>query len=502
MWLTVLIVIFIVLFLNLLKASVQNIIFYCQIKRSLPKSRSISWLPILGSYPLYIEDISPTGLLTTFERMVKKYGDNLIQHGLMNEQTVFVNTPDMVEQVLSASGNHKAKLYDFIAPLCKNGILTTYGTRFVEKRKMVARAFSYRMLEIFCGIFESQFIHVQDKIRSKIGKGDFDVHDVIRWYSLDVIAETAMGVKLGCQNDNSLPYAKALQELLYIISRRLYNPLNQYESLFRLRKMYRRQNIASKYVNDFSDDVIKKRKQTLLASKADGYEKDDHCKTLLDHLLTAKENGQYFSDEELRDEVNTFIFAGHDTTANTAAFAIYELSQNADIQQRVYEELVDVFGRDLEKIPLNVSNLAKLEYLDMVIKETLRLYTTVPFFGRKATGDLVIDQRPIPKGTTLIVLIGTMHHDPRIYPEPRRFDPERFTDEAISRRHPFSYVPFGAAPRICVGQKYALVELKFLLTLLLVNFKFLPCDPENRVQVKVSLTLTTNNGVNIKVEPR
>ncbi|XP_055608303.1 cytochrome P450 4d2-like [Uranotaenia lowii] len=502
MWFTILIVLLIIPFLSISVESVRNIFLYFRIKRSLPKSRTIPWLPIVGSYALYKEDISATGILTAFHRLVKKYGDNFLLQGLMNEPMVYVNTPDVAEQVLSTPGNYKAKVYDFIAPLSQNGILTTYGTKFVEKRKMVARAFSYRMLKIFCGVFGNQFIHLQEKIQSKIGKGDFDVHNAIWWFSLDVIAETAMGVKLGCQKDNSLPYAKALEELLHIISRRLHNPLNQYESLFRLRRMYRRQNIASKYVHDFADVVIKKRKQTLLASKPDGYENDDQCKTLLDHLLIAKECGKFLSDEELRDEVNTFIFGGHDTTASTAAFAVYELSQNADIQQRVYEELIAVFGQNLEKIPLNVSNLSKLKYMDMVIKETLRLYTTVPLIGRKATGDLIIDQRAIPKGTSVMIMVQTMHHDPRLYPEPKRFDPDRFTDEAISRRHPFSFIPFGAAPRLCVGQKYAMVELKLVLSMLLNKFKFFPCNPENRVQVKVSLTLTTETGVNVKVEPR
>ncbi|XP_055604938.1 cytochrome P450 4d2-like [Uranotaenia lowii] len=502
MWLIFLAVIFSVLFLSILIESIRNVLLYFKLKRSLPKSRSIPWLPIVGSYALYKEDLSSTGILTTFDRLVMKYGDGFLLQGLMNEPSVYVSTPDVAEQVLSTPGNHKAKLYDFIAPLCSTGILTAYGTRFAEKRKMVARAFSYRMLEIFCGVFKSQFIHLREKIQSNIGKGDFDVHDAIWWYALDVIAETAMGVKLGCQKDHSLPYAKALEELMHIFARRIYNPLNQYELIFRLRKMYRRQNVVAKYVHDFSDGVIKQRKEKLLDLMRDQPAGDDHCKTLLDHLLTAKERGQYLTDKEIRDEVNTFMLGGHDTTASTASFAVYELSQNADIQQRVYDELMEVFGHDLKKLPLNVSNLLKLKYMDMVIKETLRMYTAIPLIGRKATGDLMIDQLVIPKGTSVMVMVQTMHLDPRLFPEPKRFDPERFTEEAISKRHPYSYLPFGAAPRLCVGQKYAMVELKLLLTLLLAKFKFLPCDSGNRVQVEVSLTLTTKTGVNVKVESR
>ncbi|XP_055600139.1 cytochrome P450 4d2-like [Uranotaenia lowii] len=420
----------------------------------------------------------------------------------MNEPRVYVNTPDVTEQVLSTHGNHKANLYDILAPLCSGGILTAYGSKYAEKRKMAARAFSYKMLDIFCGVFENQYIHLQDKIQSKLGKGDFDLHKMIWCYTLDVIAETAMGVKLGCQKDNSLTYGKALEELLYIFACRIYNPLNQYELIFRFRKMYRRQNVVAKYVQDFSDAIIKQRKEQLLDIMNDQSDNDVHCKTLLDHLLTTKQNGQHLSDEEIRDDVNTYMLAGHDPTASTASFAIYELSRNADIQQKVYEELVELFGRDLTKIPLNGRNLHKLKYLDMVIKETLRLYSLIPMIGRRATGDLIIDHKVIPKGTSLLIMIQTMHHDPRLYPEPKRFDPDRFTDEAISKRHPFSYIPFGAAPRLCVGQKFALVELKLLLILLLADFKFLPCDLENRVQVAVSLNLTTKNGIYVKVQPR
>lgn len=163
----------------------------------------------------------------------------------------------------------------------------------------------------------------------------------------------------------------------------------------------------------------------------------------LDMLLLAQMegNGSELSDVDIREEVDTFMFEGHDTTSSALAFAISLLSKHADVQQRVYEEAVELEGREKESMP----------YLEAVIKETLRLYPSVPFFSRGVLEDLQVGDVTVPKGASVSCLVYMLHRDPESFPDPERFDPDRFYLNE-NKLHPFAFAGFSAGPRNCIGQ--------------------------------------------------
>lgn len=166
----------------------------------------------------------------------------------------------------------------------------------------------------------------------------------------------------------------------------------------------------------------------------------------LDMLLISQLEGGELTDREIREEVDTFLFEGHDTTSSAMAFCIYLLSQHEDIQQRAYEEAVELQGHEKES----------MSYLEAVIKETLRIYPSVPFYSRKVQEDLQIGNLTVPKGASVSTLAYMVHRNEKNYPEPEKFNPERFlvTDKEL---HPFAFVAFSAGPRNCIGKKYKII---------------------------------------------
>lgn len=206
----------------------------------------------------------------------------------------------------------------------------------------------------------------------------------------------------------------------------------------------------------------------------------DECRThtserndFLSILLKARdEDGQPMSDQQLMDECITLFAAGHETTATTMAWVWYLLCQHQDVYERVRQEVDSVLqGRapayaDLERLPYSLQ----------VIKETMRLYPPAITTMREAIEDVVIDGYKVPKGMSVLVSPYVLHYKPAYFPDPERFDPERFTPEREKQLPRYAYIPFGAGPRICIGNHFALMEAQLLLATLVqrVTFDLLP----------------------------
>lgn len=210
----------------------------------------------------------------------------------------------------------------------------------------------------------------------------------------------------------------------------------------------------------------------------------------LDMLLISQMEGVAISDREIREEVDTFMFEGHDTTSSALGFAIYLLSQHTEFQQQAYEEAVALEGREKESMP----------FIEAVIKETLRLYPSVPFFSRSVTEDLNVGSLTVPKGASVSILAYMVQRDEKYFPNPEIFDPPRFLNKD-NDLHPFSFVAFSAGPRNCIGQKFAMLELKCTLSYLLRNFEFLPVK-DYKPNPLAELVMKSGNGIQIRMKVR
>lgn len=258
-----------------------------------------------------------------------------------------------------------------------------------------------------------------------------------------------------------------------------------------------------KILHSFTDDVILQRKQKLEQEFKNGNNEitGKGKMNFLDILLLSKVEGNPLSNSDIREEVDTFMFEGHDTTTSGISFTFYHLSQNKEVQQKVFEEIRDVFGDD-PRSGVTLRQLQELKYLEMVIKESMRIHPPVPIIGRQLTEDTLIAGVNIPAGTDLMIPIWAIHHDPVVYPNPDKFDPERFTPEATVGRNPYSYIPFSAGARNCIGQKFAMLEVKSIVSKLVRHYELVKCDSKEEIKLQADLILKTVDGIHLKIKPR
>uniref|UniRef100_A0A8D0CCS2 Thromboxane-A synthase n=1 Tax=Salvator merianae TaxID=96440 RepID=A0A8D0CCS2_SALMN len=213
-----------------------------------------------------------------------------------------------------------------------------------------------------------------------------------------------------------------------------------------------------------------------------------------------KQQQKILSADEIAGQASLFLIAGYETTTSTLSFATYLLAMNPECQEKLLQE-IDEFSSKHD-VP-DYQNVNELAYLDMVIAEVLRMYPPAFRFTREAVRDCTVLKQKIPAGAIMEIAVGHLHHNPKFWPEPEKFIPERFTAEHKQRRHPFVYLPFGGGPRGCIGVRLALMEIKITLVRILQKFKFKTC-PKTQIplQLKSQATLGPQNGVYIKMTSR
>nr|XP_053638811.1 cytochrome P450 4c3-like [Cherax quadricarinatus] len=194
------------------------------------------------------------------------------------------------------------------------------------------------------------------------------------------------------------------------------------------------------------------------------------------------------------------MFEGHDTTAAAINWSLYLIGCYPEIQARVDEELRSIFG-DSDR-PVTMADLREMKYTENCIKEALRLFPSVPILARELKEEAVIDNYRIPVGTTVIVVTYCLHRDPEQFPKPEVFDPDRFLPENVSKRHPYSYIPFSAGPRNCIGQKFALMEEKILVSNILRKYRVESVTRREDLRILGELILRPENGNILKLTPR
>lgn len=413
-----------------------------------------------------------------------------------------------VEIILSTSKHHlsKAWAYKFVRPWLLDGLLTSSGAKWHKHRKIITPAFHFTILENFCEIFceHSQVLVHQLKQHADTDQ-PFDIYPYITKATLDMIAEAAMGTKLRAQNEQDNPYVNAVYETSELIVSRLIRPWLYPDCVYKLTGNGQKFAKSIKLLHSFTEDVIRQRRNIRRPIKASASSNDPNPKkrlAFLDLLLDTCDEGSHdLSDEDVRAEVDTFMFEGHDTTTAAISWALLLLALHPTIQEDAYDELMSIFG-DSDRTA-SVSDLNEMRLLDRIIKETLRLYPSVPNIGRTLSEDVRIDDYILPTGCTVTIEIVHLHRDERFFPDAETFNPDRFLLENIVDRHPYAYLPFSAGPRNCIGQKFAMFEEKAILSTLLRSYRFkTPVVQRQDVKEVYELILRPIDGISITLESR
>ncbi|XP_073841181.1 cytochrome P450 4d8-like [Musca autumnalis] len=429
---------------------------------------------------------------------------------------------ELNEQILSSSTHiSKQRLYGLLKNWLGVGLLFSDGKKWHSRRKIITPAFHFKILEDFLQVFNRQSKVLMDNLAAKAdGKTAFDVYPLMSCYTLDIIAETAMGTPVHAQTNENVLYTKAVSTkyskfVLYFYYFRMtelsawkfvrihLNNSLVYTILHPRKKLREIQLI--KIMRDFTKKVIEERRETLL--KSSGQQSDESStendvgfkkrSALLDVLLQSTIDGKPLTDEDIREEVDTFMFEGHDTTATALSFTLYLLARNPRVQNKLLAEIHQVYGSDLST-PFTLMNLNDMKYMEWVIRESLRMYPAVPIIGREIKTDFHYSNGTIPAGTEFILNIFLALNDPKFIKDPEVFRPERFAD--ISPEYNFNSIPFSAGPRNCIGQKFAMYEMKLSLAKILHNFELLPMGEP--VQPTVNIVLRSVNGMQLAMKKR
>ncbi|XP_031555945.1 cytochrome P450 4F5-like [Actinia tenebrosa] len=383
---------------------------------------------------------------------------------------VNVTGPQNLKHVLITHRHKYVKTKNIRAfvPSVGNGLLTCSHDDHVRQYKMVSPAFSYSNLKGMVAVFQQVAHNLvktwTDKLSSSpSGFCDIEAQKDLNHCTLDIIGKCAFGYDFDSvfSGDNQL--AKAFTSIIQVTN-------FSHLLLMKLFPFYKYFYTESKNAMKITDEIVLE----VIHKKMNSTKSQTKKKDLLDRLLEHYDGASKKDVEEMRSQVFTFLLAGHETSSVALAWTLYELSKNPEIQTRAREEVFAVLGKDLN---IEWSKLDELKFLGNIVKESLRLHSPVYHVVRQAIEDDVIDGYLIPKGTTVAVGIQTTHILPKYWKDPDIFIPDRFQEnDGQPSNIPNIFLPFSIGPRSCIGNKFALAEIKTVLATLLKNFVFTECS--------------------------
>ncbi|KAF2893674.1 hypothetical protein ILUMI_12500 [Ignelater luminosus] len=435
----------------------------------------------------------------------EKYG-NSFKLMLGHRPRLVINEPNLAEFLLGSNDIlEKSYEYKYFHRWLGTGLLTSSSAKWRRQRKLITPAFHFQILEQFIEVFDSQSNTLIEKLSKEVGKKSLNIFPYITLCALDVICEAAMGTSVNAQNDSDSEYVRSVKEMCRIVVDRAFSLAKMSNFLYQFTKDYYKENKALQVLHGYTNSVIVKRREELNSGNSENTMTVDDAGikkrlAFLDLLLQCTVDGKPLPDEIIREEVDTFMFEGHDTTTSGISFTLYCLSRNPEVQKKVVEELNSIFEDDKSRCA-TYKDLQGMKYLEMVIKESMRLYPPVPLYGRILEEDVKFDGGILPKGLSFTVFVYGLHRNSQTFPDPDKFDPERFSIENSLERSPYGYLPFSAGPRNCIGQRFAMLEMKSTVSKILRNFELLPVWDHNPVLVAEAI-LTSANGLAIGLKER
>ncbi|XP_036313639.1 cytochrome P450 4V2-like [Pipistrellus kuhlii] len=415
---------------------------------------------------------------------------------------------ETIEVILTSSKQiDKSYLYTFLRPWLGLGLLTSTGNKWRSRRKMLTPSFHFTILEEFLDVMNEQANILVKKLEKHVDGENFNCFFYITLCALDIICETAMGKNIDAQTNDDSEYVRAVYRMSDLLQERMRTFWLWHDVLYLLFKQGWDHKRNLEILHNFTNNVIHeraneiKREEERTSGDKGKTPSNRKRKAFLDLLLNVVDDeGNKLSHESIREEVDTFMFEGHDTTAAGINWALYLLGCYPEVQKKLDNELDEVFGNSDR--PVTLEDLKKLKYLECVIKETLRVFPSVPIIARELNEDCDVGGYILTKGSQLLIVPYSLHRDPRYFPDPEEFKPERFFPENSTGRHPYAYVPFSAGPRNCIGQRFAMMEEKVILSCILRHFWVESTQKREELGLAGELILRPSNGIWIKLKRR
>ncbi|XP_060563245.1 cytochrome P450 4A24-like isoform X1 [Ruditapes philippinarum] len=398
--------------------------------------------------------------------------------------------PDTAKVILKSSLPKDLSIgsnYHILKTWTGNGILTNAGGSVWKRhRRLLSLAYHFDILHNYVIKFNTVAEELLIRL-SQCRDTSIEICQPVYMATVDASLQCAFSYHGGIQNSGlDHPYVAAIHELTNYCFQRMSNPLLYPDFIFERTRMGKRFHLLCKYIHRFVDGIIKARGHTALQEP-----------DFLDILMTTQdENGVGLNDTEIRDEVKTFLFAGHNTVSSAISWSIYLLGKYPEIQENIYEEVIGIVGTANVKW----DHLSKMTCLNCFIKEVLRMYSIVPVIRRTLETEVTIENVTLPSGATVEINIHTINHNSVLWPDHQDFRPERFLDATLEK-DPFSFIPFSAGSRNCIGKNFALNELKVILSRIVQTFR-IELDRSHKVIQETKLVRTPKTGIKVYLHSR
>lgn len=444
-------------------------------------TRPRHWL--LG--PVYYAQRDP---LRQFAKWIEEFGDVIRLEGFLGK-AVIIGSPELAREVLVdryAKYQQKSQSYVVLRILMGNGLVTSEGEFWRGQRKLVQPAFHRRRLDAIFDMMVERVTESVDNLCAVASTGKpTDLTPILSHLTLDIISRAMFSSDV---QGTAAQVSHHIHVLNGYALRMLRNPW-----LFLLPRCiplpFTSGPVGSlNALNRIVTGIIQRR-------RTQPSEHDD----LLSMLLSAcaEETGRGMTDEQLRDEVMTIFVAGHETTANAMAWLLYLVSRHPEVEARLVAEITTNWPAE----GLTPANLQNFTYLRQVIDESLRVYPSIWSVGRRCTEEDELGGFRIPVGMNVVVPIYYFHWSERFWKEPHKFDPERFAPERRPPPEPMIYFPFGAGPRSCIGNHFALQELMIMTILFYRALTFRVADGF-KVEPDPLITLRPKYGMEMTLRRR
>jgi len=416
------------------------------------------------------------------------YTEEILERRFFWRRTVLINEPGAIKHVLldNAANYTKTEIARrLLEPGLGRGLLTSEGETWRRHRRIMAPAFDHRSIMSYAPTMAGVAEELLAKWDGMPRDSEVDVAAAMMHATLHIISRTMF-------SSNSDEIVEVVERGVGRYQTEVRPGIADLLGLPRWLTPLAPGNRAGRIFTEFDRAIDR-----LLALR--GRAGENQPKDLLWRLLAARdeETGGGMTAKEVRDQVVTIFMAGHETTALALTWTWYLLAKHPAAETRLHAELDAVLGG---RAPRH-EDLAKLPYARSVIEESMRLYPPAHTLSRTAIADDVLLGRPIPKGAQVVISPWLVHRNPKLWENPERFDPDRFSAEGAARRPRFAYLPFGAGPRICIGAAFATAEAMLILATLAQHYR-LRLVPDFPVEPQGLITLRPRHGMRMTLERR
>lgn len=407
----------------------------------------------LGSLPEFAGDV--LGFMT---KCVREHGDFARVH-LPGHDVYVLNRSEDIETVLLSQRTNFVKhsfFWKHVTAIFGNGLLTSEGEFWLKQRRLAAPAFHPDRIAAYGAVMAAY----ADRQVAAWRDGEVrDIHHDMMRITMEIVSKTLFDVEVEEDVDE---IGKSFDLVIREIAKRFRRPVKIADWIPLPGNLRYRRGVA------LLDRLVAR---VLAERRARPGDRGD----LLSMLLEARDDdGSPMSDKQLRDELITLFLAGHETTAISLSWTLYLLAKNPDVEERLRAEIAAVAG---DRLP-EAQDLRRLPYAEAVVKETLRLYPPAYVIGREALADCVIAGYDVPARATVYFSPWVLHRDPRYFSDPETFRPERWQDGSTAKLPKYVYIPFGGGPRICVGERFAMMEGVLVLTTILRRCRLSMAGPD------------------------